>query len=350
MSEEKRLLTYAEAIREAMQQEMRLDESVFIMGEDIGFFGGPFGVTAGLQEEFGDERVRDTPISELGFFGLAVGAAMGGMRPIVEVHYSDFLTMAMDAIVNSAAKMRLMSGGEWGVPMVIRAPTGASNRGPTHGQSFEAWFMNVPGLKIVCPSTPYDAKGLLIQAIRDGDPVLYFEHRLLYGSRSPGGSMRSAWGEMKSLETHVPEEPYTVPFGRAAIRRPGSDVTVVATLMMVHRALRVADQMAARGIEVEVIDPRTLIPFDRETILGSVARTNHLVVATEGPRSGGVGAEIAALVAEEGFELLDAPIRRVASLDTPVPLALVAEQYVLPGEADIYQAIEEVLGLSEPAA
>jgi pyruvate dehydrogenase E1 component beta subunit len=328
-----------------MAQEMRRDPSVFLLGEDIGRFGGPFGVTTGLLEEFGPDRVRDTPIAEAGFFGLAVGAAMGGMRPIVEVQYSDFLPSAMDAIVNAAAKMRFMSAGAWGVPMVVRAPTGASNRGPTHGQSLEPWFVNVPGLKVICPATPYDAKGLLIQAIRDDDPVVCFEHRLLYGSRSPGGSMKSAWGEMLSLETPVPEEPFTVPFGEAVIRRAGSDVTVVATLLMVHKALRVAEDLAREAIEVEVIDPRTLVPLDRDTILGSVAKTGRLVVAAEGPKTCGLTAEIAALVAEEGFHLLKAPIQRVASLDCPVPLAANAEQFVLAGEPDIRQAIDAVLGL-----
>jgi pyruvate/2-oxoglutarate/acetoin dehydrogenase E1 component len=331
-----------------MTLEMRRDPHVLILGEDVGVFGGPFGVTTGLLAEFGGERVRDTPISEAGFFGLAVGAAMAGMRPIVEVHYSDFLTTAMDPIVNSAAKMRFMSGGAWGVPMVVRAPTGSSNRGPTHGQSLEAWFMNVPGVKVVCPATPFDAKGLLIQAIRDDDPVVFFEHRRLYGSRSPGGAMASAWGQTSSLETHVPEEAYAIPFGQAAVRRAGTDVTVVATLAMVHLALRVADDMAAEGISVEVIDPRTLVPLDKETLLHSVAKTSHLVVVTEGPKTGGVSAELAAVVAEEGFDLLDAPIVRVASLDTPVPLAAIAEEYVLPSESDLRQAILDVLGDAEP--
>jgi pyruvate dehydrogenase E1 component beta subunit len=348
MADQGRFLTYAEALREAMAQEMRRDPRVFLLGEDIGLFGGPFGVTAGLLEEFGPERVRDTPIAEAGFFGLAVGAAMGGMRPVVEVQYSDFLPSAMDAIVNAAAKMRFMSAGVWGVPMVIRAPTGASNRGPTHSQSLEPWFMNVPGLKVICPSTPYDAKGLLTQAIQDEDPVLCFEHRMLYGSRSPGGSMKSAWGEMESLETPVPEEPYTVPFGQAAVRRQGSDVTVVATLMMVHKSLRVAKELAFQGVEVEVIDPRTLVPLDKGTILESVAKTGRLVVAAEGPKTSGLTAEIAAFVAEEGFDLLQAPIQRIASLDSPVPLATIAERFVLPGEADVRMAIEAVLRRSRP--
>jgi pyruvate dehydrogenase E1 component beta subunit len=343
-----RLISYAEALREGIALEMRRDPRVLLLGEDVGIFGGPFGVTTGLQTEFGGERVRDTPISEAGFFGLAVGAAMAGMRPIVEVHYSDFLTTAMDPIVNSAAKMRFMSGGTWGVPMVIRAPTGSSNRGPTHGQSLEAWFMNVPGLKVVCPATPFDAKGLLIQAIRDDDPVIFFEHRRLYGSRSPGGTMTSEWGQTRSLETHVPEEAYTISFGQAAIRRQGTDVTVVATLAMVHAALRVADVLAGDGVSIEVIDPRTLVPLDKETILNSVAKTNRLIIVTEGPKTGGVSAELAAMVVEEGFDLLDAPILRVTSLDTPVPLAAVAEEYVLPAEADIRLAIKDVLDLADP--
>lgn len=349
MTEEpRRLISYAEALREAMVLEMRRDSRVILLGEDVGIFGGPFGVTTGLQAEFGGERVRDTPISEAGFFGLAVGAAMGGMRPIVEVHYSDFLTAAMDPIVNSAAKMRFMSGGAWGVPMVVRAPTGSSNRGPTHGQSLEAWFMNVPGLKVVCPATPFDAKGLMTQAIRDDDPVIFFEHRRLYGSRSPGGNMASEWGQTRSLETHVPEQAYTLPFGQASIRREGSDVTVIATLAMVHVALRVAEAIASDGVSVEVIDPRTLVPLDTETILNSVAKTNRLIIVTEGPKTGGVSAELAAVVAEEGFDLLDAPIVRVTSLDTPVPLAEIAEEFVLPAASDIRAAILDVLELDQP--
>jgi acetoin:2,6-dichlorophenolindophenol oxidoreductase subunit beta len=348
MASEGLLLTYAEALREAMAQEMRRDPRVFLMGEDIGRFGGPFGVTTGLLEEFGSDRVRDTPIAEAGFFGLAIGAAMAGMRPVVEVQYSDFLPSAMDAIVNAAAKIRFMSAGGWGVPLVIRAPTGASNRGPTHGQSLESWFINVPGLKVICPSTPYDAKGLLIEAIRDDDPVVCFEHRMLYGSRSPGGSMKSAWGEIKSLETLVPPESYALPLGEAAIRRRGSDVTVVATLMMVHKSLRVAQDLAAHGVDMEVIDARTLVPLDRETILESVAKTGRLVVAMEGPRTGGVSAEIGALVAEEGYDLLKAPIRRVTSLDCPVPFAKVCEEYILPQEEDIRVAVLESLGVIIP--
>jgi len=347
-ADEPRGLTYAEAIREALAQEMRRDPSVFVLGEDIGLFGGPFGVTQGLVDEFGPERVRDTPVAEAGFFGLAVGAALAGMRPIVEVQYADFLPSAMDMIVNSAAKLRMMSGGVWGVPMVIRAPGGASSRGPTHGQSLESWFMNVPGLKVICPATPFDAKGLMIQAIRDDDPVICFEHRLLYGGHSPGGSMRSAWGEMRSLETPVPQSAYTLPFGQAAVIRPGSQVTVAATLMMVHKSLRAADLLAAQGIDVEVIDLRTLVPLDRRTLIDSIARTRHLVVAVEGARTAGVAAEIAALAAEEAFEYLEAPVARVTSLDCPVPLASPCEEFVLPQEADVRLAILRTLGLADP--
>jgi len=345
--EEPRLLTYAEAIREALIQEMRRDPTVFLLGEDIGAFGGPFAVTQGLLEEFGPERVRDTPVAEAGFFGLAVGAALAGMRPVVEVQYADFLPSAMDMIVNSAAKMRMMSGGAWSVPMVIRAPGGASGRGPTHGQSLEAWFMNVPGLKVICPATPFDAKGLMIQAIRDPDPVLCFEHRMLYGGRSPGGAMRSAWGEMRSLETPVPRDAYALPFGQAAVVRPGSHVTVAATLLMVHKSLRAADSLAAQGIDVEVIDLRTLVPFDRKTLIESISRTRHLVVAVEGPRTGGVAAEIAAVAAQEAFAFLDAPVLRVASLDCPVPLARAGEDVVVPQEEDVRQAILQSLGRAD---
>ncbi len=346
-AEEPRLLTYAEAIREALAQEMRRDPSVFLLGEDIGAFGGPFGVTQGLLEEFGPERVRDTPVAEAGFFGLAVGAALAGMRPVVEVQYADFLPSAMDMIVNSAAKLRMMSGGKWGVPLVIRAPGGASGRGPTHSQCLEPWFMNVPGLKVICPATPFDAKGLMIQAIRDDDPVLCFEHRLLYGGRSPGGSMDSAWGRMRSLETPVPSSAYALPFGKAAVVRPGSQVTVAATLLMVHKSLRAAEALAEHGIDVEVIDLRTLVPLDRETLIDSVSRTRRLVVAVEGPRTAGVAAEIAAVACEEAFGALVAPVARVTSLDCPVPLAAAGEAFVLPQESDVRLAILDTLGLDE---
>ncbi len=342
-----RKITLAEAVREAIHQEMARDERVFVMGEDVGLFGGPFGVTRGLIDEFGPERIRDTPICENGFFAMAVGAALAGMRPIVEVHYSDFIVCAMDAIVNQAAKMRLMSGGQASVPLVMRAPTGSTTRGPTHGQSLEAYFMHTPGLKVVCPSTPYDAKGLLISAIRDDNPVLLFDHRYLYGSRSPGGKYKSDWAGIKSLETHVPEEEYTIPFGEADIKREGGDVTVVATMLMVHKALMAAEELAEEGVELEVIDPRTLVPLDKETILRSVEKTNRLVVASEDARTCGVSAEIAAIVSEEAFDYLDAPIRRVASQDVPIPLAPVAEAFVLPDVDDIVDAVWEVMGEDE---
>ena len=339
-----RMLSLAEAIREAIFQEMTRDERVFVMGEDVGKFGGPFGVTRGLIEAFGPERVRDTPISEAGFFGAGIGAAMTGMRPIVDVHYADFLTCAMDAMVNEAAKMSLTSAGQWKVPMVIRAPTGSTNRAATHGQSFEAWFMHTPGLKVVCPSTPYDAKGLMISAIRDNNPVLVFEHRYLYQARSPGGKFRNPWGDLKTAETDVPEEPYTIPLGKAGVKREGKDVTIVATMLMVHKALAAAEQLAAEGIEVEVVDPRTLVPLDREMILASVRKTNKLVVAVEDVQTCGVSAEIAAIVAEDAFDFLDAPIRRVAARDIPIPLAPACEDYVIPGIDRVAEAVRGVMG------
>jgi pyruvate/2-oxoglutarate/acetoin dehydrogenase E1 component len=342
-----RLLTFAEALREAMSQEMLRNERVFIMGEDVGIFGGPFGITRGLVEKFGEERVRDTPVSESGFFAAGIGAAMTGMHPIVEVHYADFLTCAMDAIVNEAAKMRLMSGGQFKVPMVIRAPTGSTNRGATHGQSLESWFMHTPGLKVVCPSTPYDAKGLMIAALRDDNPVLFFEHRYLYRTRSPGGKIRSNWDNLKTASTDVPEEAYSIPFGQADIKRVGKDITVVATMLMVHKALAAAEALAVEGIELEIIDPRTLVPFDKSTLFESVRKTNRLVVAVEDVKTCGVSAEITAIVCEEMFDYLDAQPVRVASLDIPIPFAPACEEYVLPGTEDIIQAARSVLGKSQ---
>jgi acetoin:2,6-dichlorophenolindophenol oxidoreductase subunit beta len=339
-----RQLTFAEALREAMTQEMERDPGVFLMGEDVGGFGGPFGITKGMVEQFGTQRVRDTPVSEAGFFGMAVGAAMLGKRPIVEVHYADFLTCAMDALVNQAAKMHLMSGGQFSVPMVVRAPTGSTNRGATHGQSLEAWFMHTAGLKVVCPSNPYDAKGLLIASIRDNNPVLFFEHRYLYGTRSPGGKVHSAWEALSSAGSDVPEEPYALPLGQARVVRPGRDISVVATMLMVHKAMAAAEELSKEGIELEVIDPCTLAPLDQETIFSSVRKTSRLLVASEDALTAGVSAEIAALVCETAFAYLDAPPVRVAGRNSPIPFAPNAEEAVLPGIADITAAARQLMG------
>lgn len=330
-----RKIKMAEAIREAIKQEMERDEAVFVMGEDIAVFGGLYGVTRGLLEEFGEERVRDTPISESGFVGAALGTALMGMRPIVEIQYADFVTCCMDPIINHAAKLRLMSGGQLKVPIVVRMRTGSANRGAQHGQSLEAWFMHTPGLKVVVPSTPYDAKGLLITAIRDDNPVIFFEHRCLYGDDDNI--------DEKKMFLSVPEEEYTIPFGQADIKREGKDVTVIATMLMVHKSLNVAKKLERDGISVEVVDPRTLTPLDKETILNSISKTNRGVIVTEDPKTGGVSAEIAAEVAEEAFFSLAAPIKRVAALDVPVPQAIEGERFVIPNENDIIAAIKEIL-------
>lgn len=334
-------LTIAEALREAIREEMRRDATVFCLGEDIGVpggFGGAFTVTLGLSEEFGHERILDTPISELGIFGAAVGAAIAGMRPIVDVQYGDFLLLAMDQICNQAAKLRYMSGGQLSVPMVMRAPVGATARGAQHAQSLEAWFCHIPGLQVIAPSTAYDAKGMLKTAIRGNDPVLVFEHKLLYGSKG-------ARKESSSLSPigDVPDEDYTVPFGKAAIRREGTDVTIVAKLLMVYRALEAAEELEKEGISVEVIDPRSLVPFDEETVLESVAKTSRLIIVEEDTLSWGWGAEIAARVADRGLAYLDAPIKRVATPDVPIPFAPVMEKFVIPGVERIKQAVYEVM-------
>ncbi|OGO70904.1 MAG: hypothetical protein A2Z49_02565, partial [Chloroflexi bacterium RBG_19FT_COMBO_56_12] len=305
-----------EAIREALIQEMRADPRVIILGEDVGVFGGAFHVTHGLLEEFGPGRVWDTPISEAGFVGMGVGAALTGLRPVVELQYADFIFCAMDQIVNEAAKIRLMSGGQASVPMVIRAPQGATGRGAQHSQSVEAWFMHTPGMKVVVPSTPYDAKGLLISAIHDHNPVLFLEHKLLYGTASPGGGKALVDSSIGELGQEVPEEAYTIPLGQADIKHPGRHVTVIATMVMVHRALAAARRLAEENIELEVIDPRSLVPLDEETILNSVRKTHRAVVVSEDVSRAGVGAELAATISHDGFDHLDAPVERVSSDNT----------------------------------
>jgi len=319
-----RELTYAEAIREALSQNMERDERVFLMGEDIGKYGGIFQVTAGLLDKFGPERVIDTPISEAGFVGAAVGAAMTGMRPVVEVMFIDFTTVCMDMIVNQMAKIHYMFGGRGKVPMVLRTNIGAGRGAAAqHSQSFHAFFVHIPGLLVVAPSNPYDAKGLLNTAIADDNPVIFVEHKKLYATKG--------W---------VPEDYYTIPFGKAEIRRTGTDITVVATHEMVNRALRAAEECAKQGIEIEVIDPRTLRPLDQETILESVKKTGRLIVADEGPVTCGIHAEIAALAAEKAIGYLQAPILRVGSPDTPVPFSPPLEKIYIPDEEDIIAAVE----------
>jgi pyruvate/2-oxoglutarate/acetoin dehydrogenase E1 component len=336
-----RRLTIAQALREAVAEEMRRDESVFLIGEDIGVeggFGGAFGVYLGLVEEFGHDRIIDTPISEKAIAGAAVGAALAGMRPIADMQYSDFLFECMDELVNQAAKMRLMSGGRLSVPLVMRAPVGATLRGAQHGQSPESYFAHVPGLKVVCVSDAYHAKGLLKSAVRDDNPVLVFEHKLLYGSKG-----REGLGGLDST-AEVPEEEYLVPLGKAVVVRPGRDVTIVATHVSLYRALAAAEQLAADdGIECEVIDPLTLLPLDSETILDSVRRTGRLLIVHEDSLTGGWGAEVAARAAEQCFGDLVAPVRRIAALDAPIPFAPVLEDAVLPSVDRIKTVVREMI-------
>jgi pyruvate dehydrogenase E1 component beta subunit len=322
--------TLAQALRQALIEEMRSDDRVVLLGEDIGVLGGAYTVTAGLLEMFGEERVRDTPVSETGIVGAAVGAAMTGLRPVAEIQFNDFLTCAMDPICNQAAKLRFMMGGQVKIPLVIRAPIGAAGRAAQHSQSLEAWFMHTPGLKVVMPSTPYDAKGLLKTAIRDDNPVLFLEHKLLYGARSPGGKAQTAVGKLTEAYRPAPEEDYTIPFGVADIKRPGRDVTIVGTGFMVHQALQAALVLEKQGVEAEVIDPRTLVPLDKDTILRSVEKTSRLVIVSEDVMTCGVAAEISALVAEYGIFSLDAPIKRISVPDTPIPFAPVMERAVIP--------------------
>lgn len=322
-----REITYSEAIREALRQEMWRDECVFLLGEDIGLFGGSFGVTRGLVEEFGPDRVRDTPISEAAIAGAATGAAVAGMRPVAEIQFSDFITVAMDQLVNQTAKIRYQFGGKARVPLVLRTPTGAGlGMAAQHCQTVYGWFIQVPGLIIVVPSTPRDAKGLLISAIRSDNPVLFFEHKLLY-----------------SFKGEVPEEAYTIPLGVGEIKREGKDVTVLATSIMVHKALRVAEELARDGISVEVVDPRTLKPLDEGLVIQSVKKTNRLVVVDEGPRCGGFAAEVMAVAAQNAFDHLDAPIQRVTAPDTPVPYSPPLERAYIPDEGKIKAAIQRTL-------
>jgi len=323
-----REITYVEALNEAMGSEMARDDRVFVMGEDVGQTGGIFGVTKGLWERFGNDRVRDTPITEAGFTGAGVGAAIAGMRPIVELQIFDFVALTMDMLVNQAAKFRYMLGGRPTVPLVVRGPQGGGIRmAAQHSQSLEAWFTHVPGLVVMAPSTPYDAKGMLIAAIRDNNPVIFLEHKMLY-MESKGA---------------VPEQDYAIPIGKGDIKRAGSDITVVATMTMVPRALAAARVLEREGISVEVVDPRTLRPLDEEIILNSVAKTNRLLIAHEAWKNGGFGAEVAAMVVEKGFDNLDAPIVRVGGLDVPMPYNDALERAVIPSQDRLTQAIRDLV-------
>lgn len=331
-NEKVRELSFKQAITEALMQEMERDETVFLMGEDLRLFygGGPFGVTPAdkFLKKFGPERVRDTPISESAFIGAATTAAATGLRPVVEVMFVDFFGVCMDQVFNQAAKMRYMFGGQAKVPIVIRTTIGAGmGFAAHHSQSLYSIFAHVPGLKVVVPSTPYDAKGLLINAIRDDDPIIFCEHKGLYDS-------------VKGL---VPEEPYTVPFGKAKIKREGQDVTVVATALMMHKALNAAKKLEKEGISLEVIDPRTIVPLDKKTILESVKKTSKLVIVDEDYERCGFAAEIAAIVAEEGLYYLDAPIKRVATPNVPIPYSPALEKVVIPDENRIIQAVKQII-------
>jgi acetoin:2,6-dichlorophenolindophenol oxidoreductase subunit beta len=321
-------LSYREAVRDAMSTAMRRDDDVFIMGEDIAEMGGSMGVTQGMLEEFGPERVRNTPISEMAIVGADIGAAIAGMRPIVEIMYQDFTTLAMEQIVSQAAKHRYMSGGQIKVPLTIRTQGGAGwSPGAQHAQQLEAWFVHVPGLKVVFPSTPEDVRGLLWSSIYEDNPIVFFEHRTLYG-----------------IKGEVPDEIEPIELGKARIHREGEDVTVVATGRLVHESLKAAEQAAEEGISVEVFDPRTLQPLDEDALIASVKKTNRAVVAHEAVTRMGWGAEVAAIVQEKAFDYLDAPVARVGAKFTPIPFAPVMEEWVVPHARDVLAAIKKTVG------
>jgi len=318
-------MTFLEAISAGMREEMRRDESVYILGEDVGVYGGAFKVTAGFQQEFGEDRVIDTPLSESAIVGAAIGSALMGQRPVAEMQFADFIVCAFDQIVNMAAKLYYRNG--MAVPIVIRGPSGAgAHGGPFHSQSPEGWFAHTPGLKVVVPATPYDAKGLMKSAIRDDDPVIYFEHKYLY----------------RRIKADVPDDDFTVPIGKAEVKRQGDDMSIITYGAMLHQSLQAAEELAKEGIEAEVLDLRTILPLDRQAILDSVARTSKALVVTEDTRAFGVGAEVAAIIGEEAFEDLDGPVTRVAAPDTPVPFAPALEDAFLPNAAKIADAARQL--------
>ena len=333
-------LTIAEALREGLREEMIRDERVFCLGEDIGIrggWGGAFTVTLGLENDF-RSRIIDTPISEAGIFGVALGAAVMGLRPVADVQYGDFLFCAMDQVVNQIAKMRYMSGGKLTVPLVMRAPVGSTGRGAQHGQNLESFFISVPGIKVACPATAYDALGILRAAIRDDNPVLMFEHKILYGAKGA-----RAEADAVDASSEIPAEDYVVPLGKGIVRREGTDVTIIGTLLMMHRALQAAETLAAEGISAEVIDPRSLVPFDWDLVNASVMKTTRAVIVEEGPKRGGWSAEIAATLAEEMSDYLTAPVTRVASPNIPVPFAPPMENFYRPDAKRIVEAVRKLL-------
>ena len=323
-----RLITYGQALSEAMHEEMVRDESVFVIGEDMGVMGSVFGLTKGFMDEFGANRVIDTPISESGFTGMSVGAALRGLRPVVEIMYIDFFSVCFDPIINQAAKMRYMTAGQVNVPIVIRAPQGAGRRNAgQHSQSLEALLTHIPGLKVVTPATPYDAKGLLKAAIRDNDPVVFIEHKLLYASKGD-----------------VPKDEYIIPLGKADLKRTGKDVTIIAYSRQVNFALQAAKELAEAGIDAEVLDLRSLVPLDWEAIAESVKKTHRVVIVQEAVKRGGYAGEIAAQIQEELFDELDAPIKRVAGLNVVPPFSPALEDYIYPNPKDIVTGVKEMLG------
>ena len=323
-----RELTLAQAVREALAEEMRRDSRVFILGEDIAEAGHPFKVLTGLLEEFGPERVLDTPISEAGFTGVAVGAAMTGLRPVVDIMFGDFVTLIMDQMVNQAAKVHYMSGGKWRVPMVLRTTLGATRRSAAqHSQSLHAWFCHIPGLKVVLPSTPYDAKGLLKTAIRDENPVAFFEDKMMYRLKGP-----------------VPDEEYTIPLGAADIKREGTDITIVATSSMVQVALGAAKLLEEAAISAEVIDPRTLWPLDEKTLINSARKTSRVIVMDEGYGRYGVAAEIASVISEGAFFDLEAPVKRLGAMHVPIPFSPPLEDATVPTEQSVFEAARAMCG------
>ncbi|MGD8212685.1 MAG: alpha-ketoacid dehydrogenase subunit beta [Desulfobacterales bacterium] len=324
-----REITYAEAIREALRQEMKLDDKVFVFGEDVGAFGGCFGVTAGLYDEFGPDRVMDTPISEAAILGTALGAALMGMRPVPEIMFVDFMTVCMDYLTNQAPKTRYMCGGQVEkLPMVVRAPSGGWIRAAgQHSQSLEGWFTQVPGLKVVMPATAYDAKGLLTASLRDNNPILYIEHKVLYGVAGP-----------------VPEEEYVIPLGQAEVKKEGTDITLISYSLMLNKTLSVAEQLAGQGISAEVVDLRTLNPLDHETIARSVQKTHKAVVVQEAVEMGGVASQVVKSLMDSSFDYLDAPIKTVAAANTVIPFSPPLEDAMLPSEEKIVAAVKEIAG------
>lgn len=316
-----REITFAEAVREALAEEMRRDSNVFIMGEDVAEAGTPFKVLSGLVEEFGTERVMDTPISEPGFTGIGVGAAMTGMRPVIDIMFGDFLTLTMDQIVNQAAKIHYMSGGKMKAPIVFRTTLGATRRSAAqHSQSLQAWVSHIPGLKVAIPSTPYDAKGLMKSAIRDDNPVVFIEDKMMFKLKGP-----------------VPEDDYTIPFGVADIKRQGEDITLAATSSMVQIALGAADKLSLLGISAEVIDPRTTTPLDKQTFIDSAKKTSRAIVIDEGYEAYGVTAELASVIADGAFYYLDAPVKRMGAMDVPIPFSPVLEDLTVPTEDTVFE-------------